>query len=184
MNNIKIVCIGDSLTYGYEIDISKRWTNLLSNELDIEVLNFGVNGDTTNGMLSRFQRNVIDNKPTHAIITGGTNDLWFGLKDEHIISNIFTISRQAKFYNIIPIIGILTPSFNLIEQNYVLEDYSECIRSFQNALINFCKESEIQYIDFSIHMASNHFLEDGLHPNEEGHRIMSENAKLVLLNMF
>lgn len=183
MNNIKIVCIGDSITYGYEMDISQRWTNLLSNELGVEVLNFGINGDTTVGMLARFQEHVIDHKPTYVVITGGTNDLWFGLKDELIISNVFTMTRQAKFYDIVPVVGIPTPSFSLNEINFVQEDYAECIRSFQNNLIKFCNESELPFIDFSLHMDSSHFIEDGFHPNGEGHKVMSNNAIAVLMKI-
>ena len=176
MKDIKIVCLGDSITFGYELEASKRWTNLLSAELDVEVLNFGINGDTTSGMLARFQQHVIDQNPTHVIITGGTNDLWFGLRDEHIILNILTMSRQAKFYDIIPIVGIPTPSFNLNELNFVGEDYAECIRSFQNNLIKFCYEKEVPFINFSKHMDTNHFLDDKLHPNEEGHKMMGNNV--------
>ena len=99
------------------------------------------------------------------------------------ISNVITMTRHAKSYNILPIIGIPTPSFNLNELNYVREDYSECLRSFQNTLINFCNESEIEYIDFSLHMTSNHVIEDGLHPNAEGHKIMMENAKELLTRL-
>ena len=180
MNSIKLVCIGDSITLGYELDESRRWTTLLSKELDVQIINSGVNGDTTAGMLARFKQDAIVHEPKHVIITGGTNDLWFGLKDEYIISNVFTMARHAKSYNILPIIGIPTPSFNLNELSYVREDYAECLRSFQNTLINFCKESEIEYIDFSLHMTSNHVMEDGLHPNAEGHKIMMENAKELL----
>lgn len=180
MNDLKCVCIGDSITYGYELDPTLRWTNLLGEELDIEVLNVGVNGDTTAGMLARFQQHVIDQRPSHAIITGGTNDLWFGLKDESIISNIYTMSRQAKFHDIVPIVGIPTPSFNLNESNFLREDYTECIRSFQNTLMQFCRGRDIVYIDFSRHFTVDYVMEDQLHPNAAGHRIMMENAKEVL----
>ena len=132
MDSTKFVCIGDSITFGYEMEESQRWTNLLSKELDVQIINSGVNGDTTAGMLARFRVDVIEHEPTHIIIAGGTNDLWFGLKDDYIISNVFTMARHAKSYNILPIIGIPTPSFNLNELNYVREDYAECLRSFQN----------------------------------------------------
>lgn len=183
MKNIKIVCLGDSITFGFGIDESKRWTTLLSDELGVEIINSGINGDTASGMMARFQKDVIKHKPTHVIITGGTNDLWFGLKDEHIIYNLFTIYWQVKSYDIIPIIGIITPSYNLNELNFVGEDYAECIRSFQSNLIKFCNEKEMPFIDFSKHMDADHFLDDGLHPNEEGHKMMGDNAIAVLMKI-
>ena len=45
MNPIKLLCIGDSLTFGYETDISKKWTSLLEKELNLEVINFGINAE-------------------------------------------------------------------------------------------------------------------------------------------
>lgn len=180
---MKLLCIGDSLTFGYEIESSKRWTNLLAEELSVEVLNFGINGDTTTGMLSRFNTIISEHLPTHIIIFGGTNDLWFGLKDELIVSNIFAMCRQAKHNNMVPIVGITTPCFNLNELNFVGEDYAECIRSFQNILIDFCNLKDIEYINFGFNLEAIHFMDDGLHINEKGQIVMKENAKDVFLKM-
>ena len=80
MDAIKLLCIGDSLTYGYETEPLKRWTSLLEQNLGVEVFNYGINGDTTTGMLSRFMDAHKSVKPTHTLIFGGTNDLWFGIK--------------------------------------------------------------------------------------------------------
>ncbi|WP_339916423.1 GDSL-type esterase/lipase family protein [Yeosuana marina] len=169
MSAIKLLCIGDSLTYGYETESSKRWTNLLEIELGIEVFNYGINGDTTSGMLARLMNALNDFKPTHTLIFGGTNDLWFGLKDEFIVSNIYAMTKQAIYANSIPIIGIPTPSFNLNEVNFISEDYSECIRSFQQVLINHCKNKENYFIDFSKNLDKDCFMNDGIHYNDKGH---------------
>jgi acyl-CoA thioesterase I len=183
MNTPKIVCIGDSITFGYEINNAQKWTSLLIKELGVKVINCGVNGDTTAGMLSRFNHIIETYKPTHVIITGGTNDLWFGLKDEHIISNIHAMARFAKHLDIKTIIGIPTPFFNLNELNFVQENYSECIRSYKRMLIDYCTEKEFPYIEFSNNLLQKHFFEDGLHPNEKGQLIMMKNAKLTLNNV-
>lgn len=180
MNTTKIVCIGNSITYGYELERNKVWSSLLSETLKVEVINCGVNGDTTAGMLSRFDTILNKHQPTHCIITGGTNDLWFGLKDEHIIANLFTMARQAKFRDMVPIIGIPPSTINLNELNFIREDYAECIRSFQNTLLNFCMEKEILTINFSKHIGAEHYLEDGIHINEAGQKIMRDNALSLL----
>lgn len=179
----KIVCIGDSITFGYEIPEAKKWITLLSKSLNIEIINCGINGDTTAGMLSRFEQILIKQNPTHVIITGGTNDLWFGLKDELIISNIHAMARLAKHNNIESIIGIPTPFFNLNELNFVQENFSECIRSFKRTLVDYCNQKEIPFIDFSVNLNQSHFMDDGLHPNTEGQKIMTENAKHVLIQL-
>ena len=177
---MKLLCLGDSLTEGYEIDSLTVWTNLLEQELDIEVINCGISGDTTTGMLSRCERLLLKHQPTHIIIFGGTNDLWFGLKDEFIISNIHAMRRQARYHNIQNIVGILTPSVNLNELNIVHENYSECIRSFRNNLIRYCEDDLQPYIDFGKSMLPEHFLNDGIHPNEKGQEVMMNNVKQLI----
>lgn len=180
---MKLLCLGDSLTEGYEINLDVSWTNLLSKKLNIEVINCGISGDTTTGMLARCERLLLKHQPTHAIILGGTNDLWFGLKDEFILSNIHAMRRQAKHHNVESIIGIPTPTFNLNELNMIHENYSECIRSFRNSLVRYCEEDNQHYIDFGQSMITEHFLEDSVHPNEEGQKVMMSNAEQIILNL-
>ena len=180
MQNAKILSIGDSLTFGYDIETQNKWTTLLAQKLKQDVINCGVNGDTTAGMLSRFEGELIKYNPTHVIIMGGTNDLWFGLKDELIISNIHAMARLAKHNSIEVIIGIPTPYFILNELNFVQENFSECIRSFKRTLVDYCNLKELPLIDFSTNLNQSHFMEDGLHPNIEGQKLMMKNAKLKL----
>ena len=177
---MKLLCLGDSLTEGYEMDLTKRWTDQLQNSLPVEVINCGISGDTTAGMLARCSKLLQAHQPDYLIVLGGTNDLWFGLKDEYILANIHAMTRQARYLNVETIVGIPTPSVNLVELNVVHENYSECIRSFCRTLMRYCKSEERPYIDFSINMQNDHFLEDGVHPNEAGHAIMAETAKEVL----
>lgn len=66
--NLEIVCIGDSLTYGYKLKRSEVWTKLIENKYGIKVLNKGINGDSTGGMLSRFYRDVVENKSSYVFI--------------------------------------------------------------------------------------------------------------------
>ena len=180
---MKLLCLGDSLTEGYEINLDVRWTNLLQEDLKTEIVNCGISGDTTTGMLARCERLLLKNQPTHIIIFGGTNDLWFGLKDEFILSNIHAMRRQSKYHNIESIIGIPTPSVNLNELNLVRENYSECIRSFRSSLISHCEDDNQSYIEFGQSMRPEHFIDDGIHPNENGQKVMVKNVKQQLLKL-
>ena len=180
---MKLLCLGDSLTEGYEINLDVRWTNLLQEDLKTEIVNCGISGDTTTGMLARCERLLLKHQPTHMIIFGGTNDLWFGLKDEFILSNIHAMRRQSKYHNIESIVGIPTPSVNLYELNLLHENYSECIRSFRSSLISYCEDDNQSYIDFGQSMRPEHFLDDGIHPNENGQKVMVKNVKQQLLKL-
>lgn len=177
---MKLLCLGDSLTEGYDIDRSKCWTKLLEQDLGIEIINCGISGDTTTGMLARCHALLLEHRPSHLLVLGGTNDLNFGLKDELIIANIHAMTRQARFLGIEFLVGIPTPSMNLAELNFVHENYSECIRSFCRALRRYCEAEETPYVDFSKGMQIEYFLADGIHPNEKGQVVMANTAKSVL----
>lgn len=170
-----LLCLGDSLTEGYGISEELRWTNLIVRESGLEIINAGISGDTTAGMLSRCERLLIEHSPSHLLITGGTNDLWFGLKDELIISNLYAMTKHAKFHGVESVVGIPTPCFNLNELNFNRENYSECIRSFRNLLKRHCEFKEMKYIDFAEGMTQDHTLADGLHPNKRGQSLMASN---------
>jgi len=189
MNNRKIVCIGDSLTAGYGIKTNHRWSNILRNQLNIDIINSGISGDTTSGMLARFHEMAIKHKPDYIIITGGTNDLSLNLPDNIIIGNILAMTRYAKHHDIIPIIGIPTPFYipeNTPNENQFIDDFylNKRINSFQEILKQFALNDNQIIIDFTLNMEAKLFLKDGLHPNEQGHLLMSENAKLSLNRYF
>jgi len=71
-----MVCLGDSLTEGTEVPTGHAWPALVANALNLDVINCGIGGDTTQGMLSRFYPEVVVTKPAFVFIMGGTNDLW------------------------------------------------------------------------------------------------------------
>ncbi|MCD8140286.1 MAG: hypothetical protein LUE17_11010 [Planctomycetaceae bacterium] len=48
---MKILCLGDSLTFGTGVTRSNAWTTLVHKQTGYEVVNRGVPGDTTGGML-------------------------------------------------------------------------------------------------------------------------------------
>ena len=173
---MKIVCLGDSLTETYGIDQEKGWVSLLRNELQVEIINAGICGDTTAGMLARCEPLILKHKPSHLIILGGTNDLWLGVDSTSIISNIQAIISQTRYYEVIPIIGLPTLSYNSEELNFIHKNYSESINYFRNTLKQYCEDRERLVIDFSLNMEKKHFLDDRLHPNEKGQEIILKNV--------
>lgn len=179
---MKILCIGDSLTYGFGVQRSKTWVSLSRNELGIEIINEGINGDTTGGMISRFSDAIRREKPDIVFIMGGANDLISGASLGIVQANIMSMSHQAISKLITPIIGIPIKidikkirsdwssftDFNVISSE--LEQYKVWIKKF-------CKTFNVNCIDFNFEinnssMVSEIYL-DGLHLNDEGHNIMA-----------
>ena len=183
MQQPKLVCLGDSLTEGYGIETQHRWSDLLKKEFSFEIINRGISGDTTAGMLARFQNDVIAHQPTHVIIMGGTNDLWQGLSDEQILSNIRTMTRHARYHNFEAIIGLPTPFFYYDPAMTPFADaqwFDERLNIFRKKLQSFAENDERHFIDFAKNMKPEMFLEDGLHPNEEGNKVMMKNVSILL----
>ncbi len=75
-----IVFCGDSLTGGWK-DLAKAFTGF-------KVANRGIGGDTSRGLLFRFQEDVMDLNPKAVVINIGTNDLTAMGKADDVISNI------------------------------------------------------------------------------------------------
>lgn len=105
----QIVCHGDSLTEGTDIEAAYRWTSLLENVLGPEVINTGIGGDTTAGLLSRFTTDVIPRKPDAVILMGGTNDFWWDLPVNTVLANLFSMAYQARYHGIAPLFGLPMP---------------------------------------------------------------------------
>lgn len=182
---MKIVCIGDSLTHGYKIRGSKVWTSLVQEKYGFQLMNKGVIGDTTGGMLARFEKDVIGNKPSHVIIMGGTNDLIMEVPIGVILSNIAAMAHQARANKIKPIIGIQLLIEPIMAQEYWqgVADFSrvnEELSKLRKRIIGFGNDFRIQIIDFCAEFNKNITLEnrfdfyiDGLHPTTKGNEIMA-----------
>lgn len=181
---MKLVCLGDSLTQGYKVKSSDAWPALISKEGNIEVINKGINGDTTGGMLARFNFDVINSKPTHVIIMGGVNDLTWNVPLSVVESNIAAMVQQSKHNLIVPVIGVPTPVIITEVQKHwgpVGNFYkiNEMLKEYRHWIINFGENFGIKILDFyklfyedNLQKIKSNYFPDGLHPSAEGNEIM------------
>ena len=82
---MKLVCLGDSLTYGYGVPRRDCWVSRVAECTGHTLVNRGINGDTSGGMLARFGRDVLDERPDRVLLLGGANDIIFGGNDVDFI---------------------------------------------------------------------------------------------------
>ena len=186
----KLICHGDSLTEAAELDRASAWPSRVARRLNIDVINSGIGGDTTGGLLGRFYTEVVQHHPDLVIIMGGTNDLWWGLDLKLIQANIFTMVCQAVHHEIMPLIALPPP---MVVEKAKLQDfgapeggYQHCVEQMAvlvKALDLAAGQNEIICLDFHCPFTDNtgkplekYFLEDGLHPNEAAHRLMADIA--------
>ena len=194
----KLICHGDSLTEASELDDPAIWPSLVEDRLKIKVLNSGIGGDTTAGLLSRFYHDVVRHRPDYVLIMGGTNDLWWDLDIRSIQANIFTMTCQAEYHNIVPLVGLPIP-INVEKarnQDFMAPQggYRKCIEKLAmlvKRLTILAQQNDIACLDFyhpfcddSGAVEKKYFLEDGLHPNKAGHRLMAQKAIESLQRLF
>jgi acyl-CoA thioesterase-1 len=193
-----IVCHGDSLTEGSDLEKSYTWPNLVENNINVTIINSGIGGDTSGGLLGRFYPDVVRYQPEMVVILGGTNDLWWDLDIKLILANIFAMACQAQHRNIVPIVGLPLPLYmeNIQQQNMMapIAGWDKCLNKLSelvDALAVAAKDSDIACLDFyhpfldvNGNVQGKYFLEDGLHPNKLGHLLMAGKMVELLRNLF
>lgn len=184
MNTNKYVFIGDSLTFGYGINKNDNWVTKIKNILGCNVINKGINGNTTTDMLNRFSQDVIDNNPCLVFIMGGTNDLLSKRNITSIIKNIELMIKDCISINSKVIIGI-PPTIISKDANKLFSpspnyDYCESqLPILRNELIKLCCNYDIDYIDlYSLteKNLSKDIFNDGIHLNILGQELICKEA--------
>ncbi|WP_407312917.1 GDSL-type esterase/lipase family protein [Desulfosporosinus sp. SB140] len=172
---MKLVAIGDSITEGYPFSSMESWVEHLAKELKCEVVNQGINGDFTLGMLERFERDVLSCAPTHVIILGGANDAYEQIPLDQVSPNFIKMVRLCAKQEVTPILGLPTPSL-LAEEERVLIEY-------RNWLIKYAAKNCIPVIDFYSPFLlriqegrAAEFYVDEVHPSIKGYALMGEVA--------
>lgn len=176
----RVVFMGDSITEG--------WSGLYPDFfLDKNHINRGISGQTTPQMLIRFRADVINLNPSIVIILAGTNDIAENTGPSNvkmITDNIFSMSELASAHKIKVILCSILPVYKYSWKD--ISDPPSFIGEVNKMLENYCKDHNHQYVDYFSVMANDKkglgkkLSEDGVHPNEEGYKIMSETIKAVL----
>lgn len=169
-----ILFLGDSLTAGYYLDPEDAFPALIQQELDkrnlpYRAMNAGISGDTTTGGLNRLD--WLLRQPVNVLVLAlGANDALRGQPMEHIQSNLDTImSRTRARYPDVRIVlaGMKMPT------NYG-EPYT---RTFEEMFVDLADKHDAILIPFLLEGVAGDpllNLRDGIHPTEEGHRIMAD----------
>jgi acyl-CoA thioesterase-1 len=175
----KIIALGDSLTAGFGLAEKESYPYLLQEKLkadgfDYEVVNAGVSGDTTLGGLERADWVLDQDNAKILILELGANDLLRGVPPAKMKSNLDQIIRMAKAKNLqILLCGMLAPPTMGAE-------YS---REFTTAFPDLASEHKVAYLPFlleNVALKKELNQADGIHPNAEGTRIMTDNIYRAL----
>lgn len=167
----KIVCIGDSITWGFPYGPDYSWVDIAARDLGIQMINRGINGDTADGLINRLARDVLAYRPTHVMIMIGSNDARIGVTLKAYGKQVANIVAKAMKNKIVPIIGLPVPSGdNWLE--YTLVKYRQWLKSFASS-------GNMGLVDFSPAMSllngtlKKECYSDGVHPSKTGYQAMA-----------
>ncbi|HEX5708931.1 MAG TPA: arylesterase [Pyrinomonadaceae bacterium] len=179
----KIVALGDSLTAGYGLQQTQSYPSLLQTMLDAdgyqyEVVNAGVSGDTSAGGVRRVDWSLEGGDVRFVILELGANDHLRGQPVAETRKNLSAIITRAKERGAkVLLAGMITTTTRTGDryEREVAEMYSDVAREHNVALIPFFLEgvAGIERLN----------LEDRVHPNAEGTKVVAANVYRALKPM-
>jgi lysophospholipase L1-like esterase len=157
--SLVFAALGDSLTRGFVpydpfrpmgpgIPYTSYLDNIVVTELSrrgvvdvsVQFVNFGVNGDSTRGMLRRLESRVAPLDPDYVIVWGGINDLYGGFPPEDIMENLRALYVKTSEIGAKSIACTLTSvtGFNAAVP---------LIKALNGLIIGHCSENSIPFAD-------------------------------------
>ncbi len=184
---MKLICMGDSITYGYGLsDLSQRWSDVTASRTGHTLTNCGVSGDTTAGMLARCQTQVFSQQADAFVFLGGINDISILGDDKIARANVISVYRQALALGLPMILGIPLPvepedlGAPLWEPDRDNARIAKLCEQYAHWICQFAEANQIPVVDFRSPFlgpdgtVKNGLFQDGLHPTAEGHRLMAD----------
>jgi acyl-CoA thioesterase-1 len=173
-----VIFLGDSLTAGYGLSVDQAFPALVAKALrergrPVRVVNAGVSGDTTSGGLERLAW-LLEQHPDVLVVELGVNDAFRGQPVDSIAANLHTIVKQAKSAGArVLLLGLRVPT------NYG-PDYAG---PFAAMYPRIARVEKVELMPFLLDGVGGHpelNLDDGIHPNREGQKIVAANVLLYV----
>lgn len=191
---MKLLCIGDSLTYGYDVAYEARWTTILAAMTGMTVVNEGRCGDTTGGMMFRVRH--MDLSPYDAyFVMGGSNDILRNVWPDRTLRNMTviadTLAREHKPVCLgIPILTKRESAFFGWQDAASIDKHNRDLTQYRQWLLDLARERRFRAVDFYDAVVRGEaqyggsLYADGVHPNERGYAVMARQAAAVMTGLF
>jgi len=185
---VTIVCLGDSTTAGtpyFESPVEAPpggrgdetgsypyW--LRQRHPDWRILNRGVNGERSDHIAARFDRDVLAARPDVVVIIAGVNDIYQGRPADHVTGQLRLMYERARGAGIRVVAGTIAP-YNTAtpEQNARMHAVNAWIG------VQASRDANLKFVDTRSAAASPSDPDrlagspDGLHPDRDGYRRMA-----------
>jgi len=143
IQRVRIVAMGDSTTAGTpgfrspaeappdgQGDRTSQYAYwLMQSHPDWEVLNKGINGERSDQIRARFDRDVVDVRPAVVVLIAGVNDVYQGRPSTHVIEHLRWMFERARAAGICVVAGTIVP-YNTAtpDQNARMREVNDWIR--------------------------------------------------------
>jgi acyl-CoA thioesterase-1 len=173
--NTKILIVGDSLSSEYGIERHTGWVQLLRAKLaeqnvNAQVINASISGDTTSGGLTRLPALLKAHQPNIVLIELGGNDALRGLSltvSEMNLTNMIKLSQAAGAKVVLA--GMQIPP------NYGVQYTTHFKKMYETISIN-TRAALIPFFLAGLETRSDLFISDNIHPNEAAQEIILNNV--------
>jgi acyl-CoA thioesterase I len=189
-----IICFGDSLTAGFqsptpespagrETPYGRFLQEWLGSSTDVRVS--GICGELTGEMAMRFRRDVLDHRPDHVVVLGGTNDLGWYARPDDIMRNLIKMYELARASAIVPV-PVTVPSVRVEiggggpEAEAWLTQHIERRRVLNGLIRDYAVSKHLPWVDLftatadlETHQLAAPYSNDGLHLTTAGYRLLA-----------
>ncbi len=138
------------------------------------VLNRGINGQRSDQILARLDRDVLQEKPDYVIILAGVVDIYQGRPTDSVKESLVTMYRRSLRAGIRTVAATITPYNGMTRYDYEsMSELNHWIRERSDDLgILFCDTNAV--VSDSADPSRLRSSPDGLHPDPEGYRRMGK----------
>ena len=194
------ICVfGDSITFGADDRVLGGWVQRLrrffeTEGYDISVYNCGISGDTTVELLSRFELECRARDPEIVIFAIGINDAryidspdnlavpqpQFQKNLQELINQAQRLSKKIIFLGLTNVVESKVMPIPSVPNEYYQR---KNILAYNQHLQDICQKNNLPFIDV-LDLLDDTELEDGLHPDSNGHEKMYITVRDYLLNNY
>ncbi len=175
-----ILFFGDSITAGYGLETEQAFPALIEQKIDslgynYRVVNAGLSGETSAGGLRRVDW-ILQQSVDIFILELGGNDGLRGIDPESTKENLQSIINKVE--ETIPEATIILTGMQAPPN--MGQDYTE---AFHQVFHDLAETNDVVFLPFILEGVAGEpdlNLPDGIHPTEEGHKILAENVWRVL----
>lgn len=165
-----VIAFGDSLTAG---ESQPSYPAILPGLIGKVVTNDGSYGSTAAAGSGRCAGVIANRKGAFMLVLYGINDILFGRSTDNIAGSLEKIVNTCRDNHVVPVLATYPIPIHGHEifagATYRLNN---AIRNLASAYDLHCVDLEKEFLDGS-DPDPNLYMEDGLHPNAEGNRIMA-----------